>query len=183
MKQREIEGSFLCPYRVCERSIQESDGSIFALVRRPGGEKFLFVSGNKKDAFQGEDGPNQGLLCPLTSKNATELAKVLTWLRPQPIGIKEPSFGFGDWLGLATPGHVCAVRGREIFPLFAQQSIRELERIERTPEEVMADAIWGLFQEGYTAGFGANADHRKTIEDVERTAKVGFTMFTCDPSD
>ena len=42
----------------------------------------------------------------------------------------EPSFGFGDRLGVATPGHVAALResGGGILPIFAQQSIREMTR-------------------------------------------------------
>ncbi|MFM8475721.1 MAG: tagaturonate epimerase family protein, partial [Planctomycetaceae bacterium] len=39
-----------------------------------------------------------------------------------------PSFGFGDRTGLATPGHVAAMRqhGGGIQPIFPQQSIREM---------------------------------------------------------
>jgi hypothetical protein len=39
-----------------------------------------------------------------------------------------------------------------------------------------------VFQEGYTSGFGADADHLKTTDDIDRYARVGFTMFTFDPS-
>ena len=39
-----------------------------------------------------------------------------------------PSFGFGDRLGLATPGHIAAVRGTRFAPVFAQQSVRENAR-------------------------------------------------------
>jgi tagaturonate epimerase len=39
-----------------------------------------------------------------------------------------------------------------------------------------------VFQEGFTAGFGADADHLKTTEDIDRYARAGFTMFTFDPS-
>ena len=52
---------------------------------------------------------------------------------------KGPSFGFGDRTGLATPGHVAAMQraGDGILPLFAQQSIREMSRTGRTPEQVI----------------------------------------------
>src|SRR5687768_313322 len=57
----------------------------------------------------------------------------------------QASFGFGDRIGLATPGHVEAMRraGRGIAPIFAQQSIREMGRTNRTPEQVMGDALDG----------------------------------------
>ena len=54
-----------------------------------------------------------------------------------------PSFGFGDRLGLATPGHVAAMRraGAGIEPIFRQQSIREMARTGRNPVGVMRDAF------------------------------------------
>ena len=51
-----------------------------------------------------------------------------------------PSFGFGDRLGLATPGHIAAVKGTKFAPIFAQQSVRENTRTGRTPQQVMDDA-------------------------------------------
>ena len=57
-----------------------------------------------------------------------------------------PSFGFGDRIGLATPGHVEAMRraGAGIEPIFPQQSIREMARTGRTPAQVMDDALDGM---------------------------------------
>jgi hypothetical protein len=96
----------------------------------------------------------------------------------------EPSFGFGDRTGLATPGHVGALRrsGAGIAPIFPQQSIREMARTGRTPRQVMDDALDGMRQAGWTGPTGADADHLKTDEDVDVTAAVGFTFFTIDPS-
>ena len=50
-----------------------------------------------------------------------------------PLGLS-PSFGFGDRLGLATPGHIAAVKGTKFAPIFAQQSVRENTRTGRTPQ-------------------------------------------------
>jgi tagaturonate epimerase len=47
---------------------------------------------------------------------------------------------------------------------------------------VMDDACWGVLQEGWRDGFGADADHLKTTEDVDSFAAAGFTFFTIDPS-
>jgi hypothetical protein len=97
----------------------------------------------------------------------------------------DPSFGFGDRIGLATPGHVEAMRraGSGIAPIFPQQSIREMVRTGRSPARVMQDAIEGVRQAGWTGRTGADADHLKTTQDVDATAAVGFTFFTIDPSD
>src|SRR5262245_43144980 len=105
-------------------------------------------------------------------------------LRPVPLGLR-PSFGFGDRLGLATPGHVAALRrsGEGIAPIFPQQSIREMTRTTRTPSGVMNDAVGALANAGWEGDFGADADHLKTPADVDITAAAGFTFFTIDPSD
>lgn len=96
-----------------------------------------------------------------------------------------PSFGFGDRLGLATPGHVEAMRrsGSGIEPIFPQQSIREMTRTGRNPSGVMRDALEGMERAGWSDITGADADHLKTVADVEATAAAGFTFFTIDPSD
>ena len=96
-----------------------------------------------------------------------------------------PSFGFGDRIGLATPGHVAAMKrsGAGIEPIFPQQSIREMTRTNRTPQQVMDDALAGAKAAGWTGRIGADADHLKTPRDVDITAAVGFTFFTIDPSD
>lgn len=103
---------------------------------------------------------------------------------PSTIGI-EPSFGFGDRIGLATPGHVAAMRqsGDGIVPMFAQQSIREMTRTGRTPDAVMGDAMSVLLGSNWRSAHAADADHLKTPADVEVTANAGFTFFTLDPSD
>jgi len=97
----------------------------------------------------------------------------------------EPSFGFGDRIGLATPGHVQAMQraGTGIQPIFPQQSIREMGRTNRSPQQVMDEALAGMRQAGWQGVTGADADHLKTPEDVDRTVAVGFTFFTIDPSD
>src|SRR3954469_23757901 len=97
----------------------------------------------------------------------------------------QPSFGFGDRIGLATPGHIEAMKraGTGIAPIFAQQSIREMTRTGRTPQDVIGAAVAGMKQSAWSGASGADADHLKTPADVEVTAAAGFTFFTIDPSD
>jgi len=97
----------------------------------------------------------------------------------------EPSFGFGDRLGVATPGHLAALQaeGGPIRGIFAQQSIREMARTKRTPDEVMKCATDALDDAGYDQPWGSDADHLKTPTDVEDCADAGFVFFTIDPSD
>ncbi|MBU0495840.1 MAG: tagaturonate epimerase family protein [Chloroflexi bacterium] len=125
-------------------------------------------------------------LCPADARHAAVLRAALPHLRPQPLGLST-SVGLGDRLGRATPGHVRAVQGTapgaSVTPVFAQQSIRENARTGRTPQQVIDDATWGLFQEGWRAPWGADADHLKTPADIDVCAAAGFTMYTIDPGD
>ncbi len=110
------------------------------------------------------------------------LREALPFLSPSLSGGR-PSVGFGDRTGLATPGHVQALARSKFFPVFAQQSIREMTRTARTPEQVLDDAVFGVLQPGWMGGWGADADHLKRAEDVERTARAGFVLFTLDVGD
>lgn len=159
--------------QVYPRSVTAQDGVVYFLGRR-GVENFLGIVA-----------ANESLtLAPADHPSAEVLRQALPWLRPQTLGLRT-SAGLGDRLGLATPGHVRAVRavGGGIAPIFAQQSIREMTRTGRTPQQVMDDALWGVFQEGWQDGFGADADHLKTPEDVDACVAAGFTFYTIDPGD
>ena len=99
-----------------------------------------------------------------------------------PLGLT-PSFGFGDRLGLATPGHIAAVRNTEFAPVFAQQSIRENDRTGRTPQQVVDDAKRAVEAMKWDAPWGADADHLKTVDDLSPFVDAGYTFFTVDPGE
>lgn len=94
-----------------------------------------------------------------------------------------PSFGFGDRLGLATPGHIAAVRGTKFTPIFAQQSVRENTRTGRTPQQVMDDAKRAVESAKWDLPWGADADHLKTVDDLPPFVEAGYTFFTVDPGE
>jgi hypothetical protein len=167
-------------YAIYRRSRVESDGTTYALARGREG-KVLLVQGESA-GFEGSQ-HDELLVGPLSTGNAATLRQRLPWLRPQPLGLKK-SAGCGDRLGLATPGHVRAVRrspGIALIP--AQQSMRENARTGRSPQQVMDEAMWGLFQEGWREPWGADADHLKTTDDVDLCVAAGYTFFTVDPGD
>jgi hypothetical protein len=173
-------------WRVYEQSLQKQDDATYVLVRR-GTEKMLVVateadeSAFVREAVLQRD-PETVLLCPCSAENARRLREQFPWTGPTPLGTT-PAIGCGDRLGLATPGHIRACRQTGARPILAQQSIREMERTGRSPQEVMDDVTWAVFQEGFTDGFGADADHLKTPEDIDRCVETGYTMYTIDPSD
>jgi len=169
-------------FEIMARSTTEHDGVSYGLVRgRADRTRYLVVQGDAA-GFAG-DPHGSMLLCPLTSGNAAALRGRLPWLNPTPLGL-HTSAGFGDRLGVATPGHVMAAeRYPGIAPIFAQQSVRENARTGRTPQQVMDDALWGLFQMDWRAPWGADADHLKTPADADTFIDAGFTFFTIDPGD
>ncbi len=175
---------------VYPNSLAAGSGIEFALAKTVAGPRLAVLAAPGAAVladFAGETSEQAGktlLLGPTSPANAAALRAHLPWLRPGPLGLRT-SAGMGDRLGLATPGHVQAVRavGGDIAPIFAQQSIREMARTGRTPQQVMDDATWGTFQEGWQAGVGADADHLKTPADIDACAAAGFTFFTIDPGE
>jgi len=166
---------------IYQPSLSQAGPAAYFLARR-GASKVVGCVGGSGIAGQklGELDGKAVLVGPTDHANAEVVRKMLPWTAPQVIGLAT-SVGFGDRLGLATPGHVRAVRGTGLKPIFAQQSIREMTRTERTPEQVMDCATWGVLQEGYRDGFGSDADHLQRPEDIDATVAAGFTMFTIDP--
>ncbi len=119
---------------------------------------------------------------PTSAANAAALRARLPFLVARPLGLRK-SAGCGDRLGLATPGHIRAIRHSSMAPILAQQSMRENARTGRTPQQVMDEAMWGVFQEGWREGFGADADHLKTTADIDLCVAAGYTFFTIDPGE
>lgn len=162
-------------------SVVEREGTTYFLAYADRGEKLLGIKGDGS-SFEGrwEEGM---LLCPLTPANAAALRTRLPWLHPLPLELGT-SFGFGDRLGLATPGHARAAHAFEgIAPIFAQQSVRENARTGRTPQEVVDDALWGAFEVGWRRPWGADADHIKTTGAFDAFIAAGYTFYTIDPGD
>jgi len=171
---------------VCDvypESIVGLNGTLYAMGRR-GTDKSVLRAAPDIDGsavtLAGERVRVQ--VMPCTHGTADMLRQDAEFLRPRLIGTAT-SIGLGDRLGLATPGHLRAVGGTGVAPFVAQQSIREMERTGRTPDDVMDDALFGVLQSGWTEGFGSDADHVKTRADIDVTMAAGFTMFTVDPGD
>lgn len=175
---------------IYENSINRTGDGIF-FIGKQDGEKFLYIMNrgeNRFDSnFEGEvikTGEEAASIkkCFLNKRNAEELQKLFPFTNPVLLGLNN-SFGFGDRIGLANAAHIRSQNESDFKPVIAQQSIRELTRTERVPADVMSAAVWAVFQEGYKDGFGADADHLKTTEDIDLMITNGFTMFTFDPSE
>lgn len=150
----------------------------FSIVRTDQGRR-LRITGTLPAGFHGEQ-VGDVYLCPLDAHNAAAIRQALPWSAPQRVGMRR-SFGFGDRLGLSTPGHLMAARESTMFPVLAQQSMREMQRARRTPQGVIDDVTWAVVETGYQGGYGADADHVKTAEEIDACIAAGFEGFTLDP--
>ena len=173
-------------YKVYPSSIRSNKDNFFFMIKNDR-EKYLVVAGNPEvcEKFEGEPLNEIKLafkIAYMNHHNLTLLREFFPYLSPSTCNIKA-SFGTGDRLGIATPAHIQAFKNKDIFPVLAQQSIRENSRTGRTLQQVLDDAIWGCFEAGYEGKFGADADHIKRIEDLKEAVDCGYTMFTVDPSD
>jgi hypothetical protein len=175
-----------------ERAYPESQvsyaGVTYWLERSSDGDKRLIAVADDQSRFRDFKGATEQvddrvrLVAESTPDNALALRAALPWLTPTCFGL-QTSAGFGDRLGLATPGHVRALKEVDaaINPVFSQQSIREMGRCHRTPRNVLDDATWGAFQAGWTKPVGGDADHLEQPEDIDDTTAAGFVFYTLDP--
>jgi len=181
----------LAGMEVYPRSVVEREGSVYFMGRRDG-RHLLGILSQQPDAPDFELRWHDAVVGDAQFKvgvgeenhaNAVALRQALPYTAPRVVGVLK-SVGLGDRLGIATPGHIHALRRAPgMVPVLAQQSIREMERTERTADEVMDSATWGVFQEGWQAGYGADADHLKRPEDIDYCARSGFVWYTFDPRD
>lgn len=160
------------------------DGCIF--MADDGEKDILVTAGSEAKAFTGSDREVAGIsvkVCELTHENADALRKLFPFAAPSRVLHEKRSVGTGDRLGLATPGHIRVFRKYDAYPVFAQQSIRELNLTGRTFADVMDSATFSVFREDFEKPWGADGDHLKTFEEIEYALKYGFTMITLDCSE
>lgn len=169
--------------KIFEKSVHIKDG-VKIFMAEEGGETFLYALGNV--GFAGEtvtiDGES-AVKAAKTHENACVLRKLFPWTAPVRVLGKERSFGVGDRLGIATPGHIAVFEKYDAYPVLAQQSMRELTLTNRTYEDVLDCATFTAYRDDYQKGFGADGDHLKKAEDVRYALDLGYTMITLDCSD
>lgn len=168
-------------------SEQHHELSTFASVRIKNTDFLLIVAEDKDDyGFKGESTivyDHQVMLCHESKENISALRKLFAILNPSIIGKKKNTFGVGDRLGIAGPGHLRVFKKFDIVPVLAQQSLRELELTGRKYSDVIDAASWAVFKTGYKGLWAADGDHLKNASDVSSAVEQGCTMITADLSD
>ena len=170
--------------KVYKKSLFKEKNTSIIMIKAEN-EKYLLAVGNDHlfQDIKGEEYGNDAKLCPLTHENRLVLNQYFEFTKPRAFGQNETTIGLGDRLGLATPGHVEAVRTSKMRPIFAQQSIRELDLTNRKMEDVIDSAAYSVIQAGYTDGYGADGDHLKEESDIKHELELGISMLTLDCSD
>ncbi len=150
----------------------------------------MVVMGEKgpvlSDPFKGEchhRHPSSIKVCDLSADNTECLMALFPFTKPAPLRKHPVTVGTGDRLGVATPGHIRAIRKYPVRPVLAQQSVRENTQTGRNFAEVIRDAAWAVFQENYQEGYGADGDHLKSLKEVENALDAGVSMVTLDLSE
>jgi len=167
------------------KSVQKINDDTIALVKLTS-ETALAVFGKNDSGFESEYTYNNAVqvsFCQPNHTNAELIRKLLPFTAPSPLSDKNVTFGVGDRLGIASPGHIRVFSGKHVFPVLAQQSVRELDLTARNYEQVLDAATWAVLQEGYQRPWGADGDHLKTVDWVNKALNIGFTMITADVSD
>ena len=181
-------------FEVYPDSIYVLPGTLFFIARHDGKKVLIIIGdspyanrfiGNEAEVDSGKIESNslRAKICPMDVENCRILFEVFPFTKPQTQKDRQLSIGLGDRLGLAASGHLRALKSYNVFPVLAQQSIRELKLTGRTYEEVLAAAAWGVFQEGYTRGYGADGDHLKTRGEITYALNCGYTRITLDCSE
>lgn len=161
-------------------------GADYVFMVNGGEDDCLVATGAAAAKFEGEIVTCESctyVVAPKTHKNADALRAMFAFTAPQPVLKKTRTFGVGDRLGIATPGHLRVFKEYDAHPILAQQSIRELNLTERTYEDVLDAASYYVFRDGYKGGFGADGDHLKKAEEIEYALGLGFSMITLDCSE
>ncbi|WP_239752122.1 tagaturonate epimerase family protein [Mammaliicoccus sp. H-M34] len=170
--------------KIYKNSLHSYKKTHFIMIKYEG-NKYILVVGKDTlfNDLNGELIRNDAKLCNLSHENRLVINDYFEFTKPQAFGRNKTTIGLGDRLGLATPGHVMAINKTDAKPIFAQQSIRELDLTYRTMEDVIDKAAYGAIQEGYDGGYGADGDHLKKEKDIEHELKLGISMLTLDCSD
>lgn len=174
-------------YKIYKNSLYLQNNILFFIAKIKQKKLLYLVSRNPFNSnFEGEYQELGGIfiqLVELNHKNSKVLQKHFPFTSPISLRDKRTTFGCGDRLGLATPGHIRAALKYDVYPVLAQQSIRELNLTQRNYDQVISDVVFSVFQEGFERGFGADGDHLKSIEDINIALEAGMPMITLDLSD
>lgn len=176
---------------VIEASLCEVQGAWLALVRTQAGKKLVL-------AYKGDcalatlckpveqtlaaEGLQLSVL-PLNANNAAAVRRFVKWTAPTACGSKGTSIGFSDWLGAAGAAVVPLFAKRQLKPVLVDYTPEDTAAIGRNFLEAVDTATWGVLEQGYKEGYGANAAGLKSEDDIVKALLYGYSMIGLDCSE
>ena len=168
-------------FTVYADSVNNYQGNKVFIAKTKHGDKLIIEGDIPGFSVQNIDGHQ---VADLNHENAIVLRKLFPFTAPRAGLTSTCSIGVGDRLGVATAGHIEVFKKYpQVFPVLAQQSIRELNLTQRSYEDVLDCVSFAVFKAGYKSGFGADGDHLKKPEEIEYALSCGYSMITLDCSE
>jgi hypothetical protein len=165
-------------------SLHQSQGILYCVARNERGKSVLALAPQSAQfPFDGPVEQHDGYYMQRAEpgpQTARVLHELFPFTRPVSLRDKRTTIGMGDRLGMASAGQIRAARRYQVSPVLAQQSVRELKFTGRTFADVVADATFLVFQEGFEAGYGADGDHLKSIDQIDTALAERMPMITLD---
>ncbi|MBE0700318.1 MAG: hypothetical protein IH571_01400, partial [Acholeplasmataceae bacterium] len=118
--------------------MNETEG-LYVFMMKEEDQDYIIAAGKGSESFNGVSFSSRNISCvkaTLNHENAKVLRSLFPFTAPVPVLGEKRSFGVGDRLGIAGPGHIRVFKSFDAYPVLAQQSIRELNQTNRTYEEV-----------------------------------------------
>lgn len=176
--------------KIINKSLCEVPGGWLALAVTEEGKRLVFAS--KEETQMGkmfvaektveENGANISVM-QLNPNNAAVVRRFVKWASPSACGTKGTSVGFSDWLGVADAFVAELFAKRQLKPVLVDYTPDNSAALKRNFLEAVDTATWGILENGYKEGYGANAAGIKAEEDIVKALLYGYSMIGFDCSD
>ena len=119
----------------------------------------------------------------LNPNNAAVVRRFVKWAAPSACGTKGTSVGFSDWTGAADAFVTDLFAKRQLKPVLVDYTAENSAVLKRNFLEAVDTATWGVLENGYKEGYGANATGLKTEEEIVKALLYGYSMIGFDCSE
>ena len=176
--------------KIINKSLCEVPGGWLALAETEAGKRLVFASKEESQLSKmfvaentaTENGVNVAVMA-LTPNNAAVVRRFVKWASPSACGTKGTSIGFSDWVGAADAFVADLFAKRQLKPVLVDYTAENSAALKRNFLEAVDTATWGILENGYKEGYGANAAGLKAEEDIVKALLYGYSMIGFDCSD
>ena len=176
--------------KIINKSLCEVPGGWLSLVETEAGKRLAFASKEESQLSKmfvaentaTENGVNVAVMA-LTPNNAAVVRRFVKWASPSACGTKGTSVGFSDWVGAADAFAAELFAKRQLKPVLVDYTAENSASLKRNFLEAVDTATWGILENGYKEGYGANAAGLKAEEDIVKALLYGYSMIGFDCSD